>query len=872
MIGKTFGPYQVVTKLGEGGMGEVYRARDRRLHRDVAVKILSNAFAGDAERLTRFEREARALAALNHPNIATIHGIEECDGRQALVMELVEGETLASLIGRGPIPVADVVNLAAQIADAIDAAHGKGIVHRDLKPANIVVSAGSGVKVLDFGLAKTIAGSPGADSSNSETTILDERTQAGTVMGTTAYMSPEQARGEAVDGRTDIWAFGCVVYEMLTGRRAFAGQSMTDVLAAVLRSEPDWRVLPKDTPDPVRRLLDRCLRKDLQRRLRSIADARLELDDARLPSTKATHNVRRRSGLWIAAALTLMAVAIGIWALRPVPVPAEVRLEISAPFSRYPSVAVSPDGQTVVYAATVAGRDQLWLRPLAASQAAPLAGSEGAQGPTFWSPDGRSIAFFADNKLKRINLNDGSIQIVASTVPAPLGGSWNRQGVILYSSSPGAPLWRVDSTGGEPVAASRFDARQGAQVFPTFLPDDRHFLFFVSAPAAERGLHLGRLDSLESRRVLATDGPAVFASAAGRLIFPRGRKILQQPFDPVRNEPSGSPEPFTDEDQLGALSLLGNAVVSASEAGPIVYRSVPADGGQRELTWFGRDGSELKRVVYADTLPLGPALSHDGRRIGVFRSTEGNVDIWSFDVERGTWDRLTDHPSDEIYPLWSRDAQRLVFGSRRGTMDLFVRPTSPVGKEETLLSTPLPKFPTDWSRDGRYVLFNVISPDTGFDIQAVPVDGQRTPIDVLRTASEEQHAQFSPDGRWIAYQSNRTGRFEIYVRPFPGPGADLPVSTAGGAQARWHPDGTELFYIGADDTLTVASIGLHPDRGIVAGEPKPLFKTAVGSTAPNTNRHQWMITPDGRSFVMNTRPQPANASPLHVVLNWRPSK
>jgi Tol biopolymer transport system component len=863
--GVRFGAYDIVASIGAGGMGEVYRARDRRLQRDVAVKILPEAFAGDAERLARFEREARALAALNHPNIATIHGIEECAGRQALVMELVEGETLASRIARGPVPVADVVNLAAQIADAIDAAHGKGIVHRDLKPANISVSADGAVKVLDFGLAKTIVSSPGAEPSDNETTMLDERTREGTVMGTTAYMSPEQARGEPVDGRTDIWAFGCVVYELITGRRAFVGRSATDVLAAVIRAEPDWRALPDDTPDAVRRLLDRCLRKDVQRRLRSIADARLELDDARLPAPQATGNVRRGwAPYWIAAALALMAVAIGIWALRPQPVPGEVRLEMFAPLSRYPAVAVSPDGQVVAYTATVEGRDQLWLRPLAAAQATPLGGAEGAHGPPFWSPDGRSIAFFADARLKRINLDDGSIQIVASNVPAPIGGSWNRQGVILYSSNAGAPIWRVGQTGGEPVAATRFDARQGAHMHPAFLPDGRHFLYFVSAPAAERGVYLGRLDSLESRRLLASEGPAVYASAAGRLLFLRDRKILQQPFDPVRLELSGSPEPFIDADQPGA-------VIAASEAGPIVYRTPPEDSGQRELTWFGRDGSELKRVVYADRMTLGPALSHDGRRIGVFRSTDGNVDIWSYDVERGTWDRMTDHPGDDIYPLWSFDGRRLVFGSRRGTMDLFVRLlSSPLGSEEVVLSTPRPKFPTDWSRDGRYVLFNVIDPDTGVDIQAVPVDGERTPTDVLRTKFNEQHAQFSPDGRWIAYQSNRTGRFEIYVRPFSGPGADVPVSTSGGEQARWHPEGAELFYIAADDALMAVPIRVHPDRGIEAGEPKRLFPTAVGSTAPNTNRHQWMITRDGRSFVMNTRPQPANASPLHVVLNWRP--
>jgi Tol biopolymer transport system component len=870
--GVRFGAYEIIAPIGSGGMGDVFRARDVRLQRDVAVKFLPDSFVDDTERIARFEREARALAALNHPNIATIHGIEDCDGRQALVMELLEGETLGVRVARGPLPMPDVVNLATQIADALDAAHSKGIVHRDLKPANISVSADGVVKVLDFGLAKTLATRQGDEPSDNQTTMADERTRAGTIMGTTAYMSPEQARGEAVDGRTDIWAFGCVVYEMITGRRAFDGRSATDVLAAVITSEPDWRALPEDTPDAIRRLLARCLRKDAQRRLRSIADARLDLDDARVAVPQATGSVTRSWATYVTAvALALTAVTVGAWALRSPAVPEEVRLEIAAPMSGYPSVAVSPDGRVVAYTARVDGREQLWLRPLAATHATSLAGGAGAHGPLFWSPDGRSIAFFADAKLKRINLDDGAVQIVASNVPAPLGGSWNRQGVILYSSSPGAPLWRVGVSGGEPVAASQFDARQGAHTYPVFLPDDRHFLFFVSAPAATRGVHLGRLDSLESRRLLAADGPAVYAAVNGRLLFLRGRKILQQPFDPIRLELSGSPEPFVDEDQPDTSALAGADVLAASASGPIVYRNLPADSGQREFVWFDRNGSELKRVVYSDTMSLGPALSRDGRRIGVFRSTEGNADIWSYDVERGTWDRVTDHPADDIYPLWSFDGRRLVFGSRRGTMDLFIRVLSnPAGSEEVLLSTPMTKFPTDWSRDGQYVLFNVIDPDTGIDIQAVSADGKRTPIDVLRTNFNEQHAQFSPDGRWIAYQSNRTGRSEIYLRPFPGPGEDVPVSTNGGGQARWHPDGTELFYIAADDALMAVPIRGSVDRGVDVGEPKRLFATEVGSTAPNTNRHQWMITPDGRAFVMNTRPQPTNASPIHVVLNWRP--
>jgi Tol biopolymer transport system component len=472
------------------------------------------------------------------------------------------------------------------------------------------------------------------------------------------------------------------------------------------------------------------------------------------------------------------------------------------------------DGLKIIFAAGPAGQFQLWLRKLDSVVAEPLPGTERAFDP-FWSPDSRSIGFFVDAKLKRMDIDGGSVQTLASA-PAGAGGDWNRDGTILFSSNPGRPILRISPRGGEPAAVTRFESpQQGSQTYPRFLADGRHFLFFMTGRLENRGVYIGNLDGLDTRRLFDADTAAVYA-AAGYLLFVREGKLLAQGFDPVRLEPTGDPLPVAEH-------VNGGTVVSASAAGPVVYRTPSPDSGQRYLAWIDRSGRETSRVVYSDAAGLGPSLSHDGRRIGMFRYVNGNMDIWSYDTERRAWDRITFDSGDDIYPLWSPDDGRVVFGSNRqtGFMNVYSKVLgAPPGSEEQLLSTPRPKFPMDLSPDGRFVLYNEINAKRDFDIWALPLDGSRTPFEVVQTEFNEQLPQFSPDGKWIAYQSDKTGRFEIYVQPFPGPGGASPVSTDGGAQARWNPAGKELFYIAPDDRLMMVPIRFTPDgRTVAPGTP-----------------------------------------------------
>ena len=879
MIGKQVVGYQILSLLGTGGMREVYRARDTKLRRDVAIKVLPSFFANDPDRLARFAHEARLLAALNHPHIATIHGFEEADGVRALVMELGEGPTLAEKLAHGSrrsvkagLPLSEALKIGGQIAEAVEAAHKKGVIHRDLKPANIKLGHDGNVKVLDFGLAKAFSSDSAGSNLSRLPTITVTELQAGAIVGTPAYMSPEQARGQAIDKRTDIWGFGCVLYEMLTGRAVFPGETISDTIAAILEREPEWSALPAHTPAGIRQLLRRCLDKDPNRRLHDIADARIEIDDVQSDRQQdrrvapAPAGSRRRLAWASALALiTLIAAAIGMWALRPVPTAPEVRFEINTPPTVDPSLAISPDGLKIIFVARSAGQSQLWLRSLDSPSARPLPGTERASSP-FWSPDSRSIGFFADEKLKRMDIAGGSIQTLASALVA-FGGAWNSDGTIVFSTNPGRPIVRVSAGGGESSAATRFESPQQSHSSPRFLPDGRHFLFFVTGTAEARGVYIGQLDGLDTKRVFDADAPAVYA-ATGHLLFIREGKLLAQDFDPDRLELRGDPFPMAEH--VTAATML-----SASVAGPIVYRTASEERGQRQLVWVDRSGRELDKVVYPDAAAQGPSLSLDGRRVAVFRLVNGNMDIWSYETSRRAWDRITFDPGDDIYPLWSPDGTRIVFGSARKTddvMNLYRKLLSaPPGSEELVLSTQQGKFPMDWSADGRFLLYDSFDPKRGTDIWALPLEGDRKPFAVVQTDFSERLAQFSPDGTWIAYQSDKTGHFEIYLRPFPGPGGDSRASTAGGAQARWNRNGRELFYIAADDRLMAVPIRFSSDgKTVEFGSPLGLFATSVGSTAFLTYRQQYVVSPDGQSFVMNSVLGEASASPITVILNWKP--
>jgi len=866
--GARLGVYDIIAPIGAGGMGKVYRATDRTLGRQVAIKILPDAFAEDPESLARFEREAKILAALNHPHIAVIYGFEKSAGAPALVMELIEGEDLSQRIAGRVIAIDEALSIAKQIAEALEAAHEQGIIHRDLKPANVKITSDGWVKVLDFGLAKVhVSASGRRDPSNGPTLMA---TRPGLILGTAAYMAPEQARGGEADQASDMWAFGCVLFEMLTGRRAFDGATMSEILANVLKTQPDWDRLPAETPDGVRRLLRRSLQKDHRLRFRDMRDARLEIDEVGSAPTKhAATGARFGRGERIAwaSALTLVTVIASVFgarALRPAPIPAEVRLEISAPPIRDASLALSPDGRKIVYIAAFEGRPHLWLRSLDSPLARPLKGTEGASGQ-FWSPDSRSVGFVAGTRLKRMDIDGGSVRTLASAVPLALGASWNRDGTIIFANNPSGPLFRISAQGGEPAEATRVESpRQRGHESPQFLPDGRHFLFFVTGSPEARGVYVGQLDGNDTKRLFDAETPAAYA-ASGQLIFVREGKLLAQAFDLDQMELRGDPFPLAE-------NVTAATSVSVSAAGPIAYRTAAADSGQRQLVWVDRSGRETDKVIYPNGAGLGGSLSHDGRRVAVYQFANANMDIWSYDIRRRSWDRITFDAGDDIYPLWSPDDARMVSGSVRSTsvVDLYVRLLAdPSASEQRLYSSSQPKFPTDWSADGRFVIYDSLDPKRGFDVWALPMDGERKPFEVVQTEFNEGLAQFSPDTTWIAYQSDKTGRFEIYLRPFRGPGDDVRVSVDGGTQVRWNANGKELFYLAAGNRLTAVTLQFSANnKAVEPGAPVALFVAEVGGFAGYTQ--QYMVSVDGQSFVTQSVVGDASASPISLILNWQP--
>jgi eukaryotic-like serine/threonine-protein kinase len=872
--------YEVVAALGAGGMGEVYRARDCTLNRDVALKILPELFASDPDRLARFTREAQMLAALNHPNIAQIYGVVEgppIAGRartRALVMELVEGEDLAQRLLRGPIPIKEALTIARQVVDALDTAHERGIVHRDLKPANIKVAPDGTVKILDFGLAKKWDPAQDTTSGLSNTPTAFDITVSGAILGTPAYMSPEQARGKSADRAADVWAFACLLYEMLTGIKAFRGETATDTLAAIVTAEPDWGALRRDVPPSVQRLLHRCLAKDRRLRLRDAGAVLLELTEAPLDRTAPPATPGRERWTWIGVTALLASAALGtlMFARRPAAAEPELRVEISTPPTEDElSLALSADGQKIVFAAAApGGESQLWLRSLDSSAARPLSGTNGATYP-FWSPDGRAVAFFADNKIKRIDVAGGPPQTLVSTSPGR-GGAWNTSGVIVFAATDG-PLRRVSEKGGESTPLTRVETPQQLNHrFPQFLPDGQHFLFYVRGAPEVQGIYVGSLDGAPMRRLLDAD-PATPYYTARHLLFIRQGALLAQPFDVDRLELSGSPFPVAEPIAVDPVGL--GAPLSVAAAGSLAFR--PTVGGRRhQLIWFDRKGHEISTVGNPDTAtPLHPELSSDGRRVAISRNVNGNVDIWLLETNRGLLNPLTFDVAVDDFPLWSPDGHQIVFTSnRKGAFDLYRKATNGEDGEELLLSAPSFKSATDWSRDGRFILFRMTSPETGYDLWVLPIGGDNKPIPIVRTNAEERDGQFSPDGKWIAYQSNESGRFEIYLQAFPGPGTKSRISTNGGAQVRWRQDSRELFYVALDGQMMAVPIRLDSNsQAVEAGAPTALFHTrGVGGAVRGVNRQQYVVSPDGQRFLINALSEESVVAPITLILNWKPGR
>jgi serine/threonine protein kinase/Tol biopolymer transport system component len=863
--------YRIVSSLGEGGMGEVYRAHDMKLKRDVALKLLPETFAGDPERLARFQREADILASLNHPNIASIYDFENSGELQFLVLEFVAGETLAERIRRGAIPIHGALQLAKQIAEALEAAHDRGIIHLDLKPSNICITPQDTVKVLDFGIAKAIKAAPSGQISVQDLSspLPTSATAAGMIIGTAGYMSPEQVKGQKADRSADMWAFGCVLFEMLAGRRAFDGESITDLLAAVLKIEPDWNRLPGETPEGVRRLLSRCLRKEKKFRLHDIADARIEIDEALTSPVPhqviATRGPSRMAPLALAVVTLVAGVIVGR-TLRPPPAPpSEVRLEVvTPPAADLTSIAISPDGTKIVFAATSDAGPRLWVRPLDSLSAQPLAGTDDGFFP-FWSPDSRSIGFFADDRLMRIDVDSGLVRTLADA-PNPWGGAWNRDGTILFAPNQTGPIFRLPVGGGKPEPLTRTEGQQAGHSFPVFLPDGRHFLFY--ATGSPRGIYAGQLDSPTIQRLLDADAPATYTSN-GQLLFVNQRTLFAQDFDPVKLTLRGNPVPIAQQILLDPVGSMF-AGVAASAAGPIIYRA-GLRGGQRQLVWFDRSGKALATVGEPDNAaPANPSISPDGRRVALFRTVDGNMDIWMLDLLRGVLTRFTSEPGNDASPIWSPDGKYVVFNSNRnGVFDLYRKAATGTGNEELMLATPQNKNPRDWSADGRFILYRSPAATAGFDLWALPLYGERKPFPVVQTNFDERDGQFSPDGKWVAYQTNESGRMEIVVQGFPDPGSKLQVSTNGGAQVRWRRDSKELFYIALDGRLMAVPIPMTADgRSFEAGPPVPLFLTHIGGAIQGVVPQQYDVSADGQRFLMNTVTEAATP-PITVILNSR---
>ena len=855
-------------------MGEVYRGRDTKLDREIAIKVLPAALARDPERLARFEREAKVLASLNHPNIAQIYGVEESNGIPALVMELVPGETL-----KGPIQLERALNFARQIADALEAAHDKGITHRDLKPANIMITPQGVVKVLDFGLA-AVAQPPGGsegDPANSPTLTM-RATQVGMILGTAGYMAPEQAAGQAVDKRADIWSFGVVLWEMLTGERMFTGETVSHVLAAVLTKEPDLTRVPLK----VRPLLERCLRKDPKKRLRDIGDAWPLLESTPssmtvdpLPETSRSSRLGAKAA-WGTAAICLIALgAVSFTHFREAPPAAHaLRLSIEVPENAFiASFDLSPDGRTLVLAANIPpAPGQLYLRSLDSTELRPIAGTSAARTP-FWSPDGRSIGFFADAKLKVVSAGGGPVRTLCDS---GLGtGTWNRDGAILFGSSITRQIMRVSASGGvcAPVLTPESVADYRA---PVFLPDGQHF-FYASMGAGDgskSGVFVAELDHPNPRRILPDVSGVVYVppESGGRLahlLFLRETTLMAQPLDPGTLQPAG--DPFAVAEQASTTNSPPQLAAAASADSTLVYlANLRLD---TQLAWYDRSGKVLGKVG-ARGRWTAVSLSSDGRTAASSRSDRagGPPETWLYDLARNVESRFGSAFSGSA--VWSPDGAHIAFYhlSQRST---YLREVT--GTTEELL---VRGSPSGWSADGRFLLYTDADPKNQGDIWVLPdplnKSGARKPVPFLRTPFDESHAQFSPDGRWVAYTSNESGRYEIYLRPFPTlvseSGVKWRVSSNGGQQPRWRRDGRELFYLEpAPPRLQLMAMPVSPGPRPIAPDamPKALFEYRGLFYVPQLNLFTYSPSNDGQRFLVNANADQDVRPTLNVMLNWR---
>ena len=901
--GARLGSYEILALVGAGGMGEVYKGRDTRLDRTVAIKILPEALAADPQFRERFDREARTLSRFTHPNICTLYDVGEHGGTAFLVMELLDGETLedrcarASAKGSG-LPLDDALRIAIQMADALAAAHRQGIVHRDLKPGNIFLARSSGAsappvaKLLDFGLARTAPALTVNTATIMPTTPPQAMTAQGTILGTFQYMAPEQVEGGEADARSDIFAFGSVLYEMLTGKKAFEGKTQTNLVAAILERDPPPLTTGQPLAPPlVDSIVRKCLAKNPDDRWQTASDLRSALrwvaEGANAGTSSASAVIVTRTGARRAARGALVAVgilgavAIGFaigerYTSNGAAPAATVRFEVQppadaaltpSPIASAAQLALSPDGRRLAFvAARKRGASQLWIRPLDGVEAQPLPGTEGASFP-FWSPDSRFIAFFAGSKLKKIDTTGGVPQVLCNAAGGR-GGAWNPDGVIVFSGQANSPMSRIAASGGVVTAATKIDPYQAviSHYWPQFLPDGRHFLYYQRSLKPEyRGVHVTALDSSLSTRVLESDGMALYAS--GRLLFVRDGTLFAQPFDDRAFQTSGDPIRLGDHVGYWAAAF-GYAAVTVSPAGVLAHG--PSVRLTTSLRWHDRSGASTG----APTAPAqysSPRLSPDQQSVVVTMTDAATApsDLWVLGLARGTTSRLTSDPATDWFPVWSADGSRLLFATNRSGNSAIFQKAVGGGQDEPVVegvvSAVNPTYPSDMSGDGR-VLLSVQSTPRGYDLVVLTLAGERTSSTFLATPFNEVQGRFSPNTRWVAYASDESGRFEVYVRPFPAASGQTQISIAGGMQPEWRRDGKELFYISADGKLTAVPVTTD-GATFSAGTPHALFDVEVPEANP-PYATDYAVTADGQRFFVNTVVDQPTRPALTVILNW----
>ncbi len=868
--GTRLGPYEILTPLGAGGMGEVYRARDTRLDRTVAIKILPPHLSEDPILRQRFEREARAISSLNHPHICLLYDVGKQDGTQFLVMECVEGETLAKRLEKGPLPLEQALKYGMQIADALDKAHRSNVVHRDLKPGNIMLT-GSGAKLLDFGLAKAAPPLTAGETLTAAATRTTPVTQQGTIVGTFQYMSPEQVEGKEVDARSDIFSFGSVLYEMVTGQRAFPGKSQLSVASAILEKDPEpISTLQPLTPPALDRTIRVCLAKDPEERWQTARDLLLELKwiagggsqiGLRSEGTPRSRSYNRLS--WtLVAVLSLSVLVLLVISRQRVPAnAAPMRFFIHPPENSYINTegraAVSPDGRHVTFVAPGSnGKDVLWVRSFDSLAAPPLAGTERALFP-FWSPDSRWIGFFANRStLQKIDTTGGP-PIPVGSASGGNGGTWSRDDVIVFGIGATRLLYRVSAAGGEVVPLTkRGKAASIGWLAPYFLPDGNHYLYEAPQAGAGHGVYVSSLDSDTSR--LLVHGGTSPAYQQGYLFYLLGTTLIAQPFDEKRLEIVGDASALAEQVQF----------FSASQTGAVLAYWTGAVENMPQLIWFDRSGNRIGKLgdpVHQFNIRLSPDGTKVAAEIYDPQVSGMNSDIWLYDVSREVKSRLTSGAGSARVPCWSPDGKHIIFSSdRKGHFDLYEKATDGAGNEKLVFESEDAKYCQSWSPDGKFLLYSTISNDSNAhrDLWTLPFFGDRTPVPYLQTELVEQGSRFSPDGKWIVYASNESGKNEVYVRPFPGPGGKLLVSASGGSTPVWSHDGKEIFYLGANRELMAARVKQN-GSALAIDATHPLFQAHMEGSL-----HNYDASADGQRFLIVTSTPQKLPSPITVVVNW----